>query len=312
MSIEDFRVQPNQTDPGCPSEQRTLAWLDGQLAAGEAADAERHVASCPECRETMAVFVGFAPDNLDEKEAELLEAVSERTAAAAIALGHDERRSRATSERFGWTRPLAIAAAIVAIAGTVFAVWLVRSSGSESLVRGERLLAQATSSSRPTTLRVTGQSYAPVRVTRGLDSENAERLEAARAIFAAAVEADPSPNARHALGRALLASGDASRAIVELGAASAASPNDAAILSDLAVARSIAGDAGGARSDLDRALAIEPRRAEALFNRAVIRAMAGDAAGAREDLERLRSADPASGWLAEAERLVEESLERKG
>lgn len=307
MSIDDINEQSNVTDGACQSEQRTLAWFEGRLTGDDAEEAERHVANCSTCRETLAMLAEFATDHLDDRETELLEAVSERTEAAAIALGREGLGGRATSMWFGMSRPLAAAALLAVVAGTVLVVWLVRSSSDESLVRGERLLAQATSSSRPMSLRVSGQAYAPARVTRGVESENAERLEAARELFAAAVAADPSPAARHALGRALLASGDASRAVIELGAASAASPKDAAILSDLAVARALVDDATGAQADLDRALAIEPHRAEALFNRAVLRARGGDAAGAREDLDRLRMAEPASPWIADAERLVEDS-----
>lgn len=317
MSIDDNNEQPDQYT-ACAAEGRTLAWFEGRLDSGEALEAERHAAECATCRETLAMIAGFTSDSLDDSESELLEAVSERTANAAIALGRGSKPSRpstivigpaeASSQTwFGLPRWMAAAAVLAIAAGALAVVWFGRGPSDRSLDRGERLLAEATSTSRPTTLRVSGLAYAPARVTRGVESENADRLEAARALLASAVEADPSPEARHALGRALIASGDAIGAVEQLGLASRARPSDAAILSDLAVARSLAGDSRGARADLEHALRIDPNRQEALFNRAALRARDGDRAGAREDLERLRRIDPSSPWVSDAERLVEES-----
>lgn len=317
MNIDDTNEKPDLQYGACPAEGRTLAWLDGRLESAEAGEAERHVAECEVCRETTAMFAGFRSDCLDDREAELLEAVSERTAAAAISLGRASEPSRpatvvlgprATTNAKGWfgLSPWMAAAAMLAIAaGALAVVWFGRGTSDPSLERGERLLVEATSASRPTTLRVSGLAHAPVRVTRGTEGDNADRLEAARALLSAAVAADPSPQARHALGRALIASGDAAGAVEQLGLASRARPEDVTILSDLAVARSLSRDVPGARADLDRALAIDPNSREALFNRAALRAREGDGAGAREDLERLRRIDPMSPWVADAERLVE-------
>ena len=317
MSIDDNNEQPNPYT-ACAAEGQTLAWFEGRLDSGEALEAERHAAECATCRETLAMIAGFTSDSLDDSEAELLEAVSERTASAAIELGRGTasrpstvvigpgRRSNLPMW-FGLPRWMAAAAVLAIAAGALAVVWFGRGSSDRSLERGERLLADATSVSRPTTLRVSGFAYAPARVTRGVESENADRLEAARALLASAVAANPSPAARHALGRALIASGDAAGAVEQLGLANRALPTDTAVLSDLAVARSLAGDARGARTDLDRALEIDPNRQEALFNRAALRAREGDRAGAREDLERLRRIDPSSPWVSDAERLVEDT-----
>lgn len=317
MSIDDNNEQPNPYT-ACAAESRTLAWFEGRLDSAEALEAERHAAECATCRETLAMIAGFTSDSLDDSEAELLEAVSERTANAAIALGRGSKPSRpstivigaagkSSQAWFGLPRWIAAAAVLAIAAGALAVVWLGRGPSDRSIDRGERLLAEATSTSRPTTLRVSGLAYAPARVTRGVESENADRLEAARALLASAVAADPSPAARHAFGRALIASGDAAGAVEQLGLASRALPADSAILSDLAVARSLAGDARGARADLDRALEIDPNRQEALFNRAVLRAREGDRAGASGDLERMRRIDPSSPWVADAERLVEDT-----
>lgn len=317
MNIDDNNEKPDLHYAACSAEGRTLVWLEGRLESDEAGEAERHVAECEVCRETTAMIAGFRSDCLDDREAELLEAVSERTAAAAIALGKASEpsrpatvvlgpRARTTATRWFGLSPLMAAAAVLAIAaGALAVVWFGRGSAEPSLERGERLLAEATSSSRPTTLRVSGLGYAPARVTRGTESGNADRLEAARALLSAAVAADPSPRARHSLGRVLIASGDAAGAVEQLGLASRARPDDVAILSDLAVARSLARDLPGARADLERALAIDPNCQEALFNRAALRAREGDGAGAREDLEHLRRIDPLSPWVSDAERLVE-------
>lgn len=317
MSIDDNNEQPNPYT-ACAAEGQTLAWFEGRLDSGKALEAERHAAECATCRETLAMIAGFTSDSLDDSEAELLEAVSERTASAAIELGRGSKPSRPTTvvigaartssqAWFGLPRWMAVAAVLAIAAGALAVVWFGRGTSDRPLERGERLLAEATSTSRPTTLRVSGLAYAPARVTRGIETENADRLEAARALLSAAVAADPSPAARHALGRALIASGDAAGAVEQLGLANRALPTDTAVLSDLAVARSLAGDARGARTDLDRALEIDPNRQEALFNRAALRAREGDRAGAREDLERLRRIDPSSPWVSDAERLVEDT-----
>lgn len=317
MNIDDNNEQPNP-ETACAEETRTLAWFEGRLDSGEALEAERHAAECAVCRETLAMIAGFTSDSLDDGEAALLEAVNERTAKAAIALGRGgpsrpstvvigPARQSDVPTWFGLPRWMAAAAVFAIAAGALAVVWFGRGSSDRPLERGERLLVEATSTSRPTTMRVSGLAYAPARVTRGVESENADRLEAARALLASAVAADPSPAARHAFGRALIASGDAAGAIEQLGLANRDRPTDAAILSDLAVARSLAGDSRGARADLDRALEVDPNGQEALFNRAVLRAREGDRAGAGEDLERLRRIDPSSPWVTDAERLVEDA-----
>ncbi|MBK6426765.1 MAG: hypothetical protein IPF82_11395 [Blastocatellia bacterium] len=317
MNIDDTNEKPDLQYAACAAEGRTLAWLEGRLESGEAREAERHVAECEVCRETTAMIAGFKSDSLDDREAELLEAVSERTAAAAIALGKASEPSRpatvvlgprASSTAAGWfglSPWMAVAAMLAIAAGALAVVWFGRGTSDRSLDRGERLLAEATTTARPTTLRVSGLAYAPARVTRGTEAENADRLEAARALLSAAVATDPSPRARHALGRVLIASGDAAGAVEQLSLASRARPKDVAIMSDLAVARSLARDVPGARADLDRALAIDPNCQEALFNRAALRARESDSVGAREDLERLHRIDPLSPWVSDAERLVE-------
>jgi Flp pilus assembly protein TadD len=150
---------------------------------------------------------------------------------------------------------------------------------------------------------MTGFDYAPYRDVRGGGSDD-DLVRVSRELLLDAVRRNPTPEARHALGRALVASGDYAGAIAQLELASAESPSDAGVLTDLAVARAASGDAAGALADLDRALVLDPSSPEALFDRAALVASTGPRDAAREAIERFLARDGDSPWAGEARRML--------
>lgn len=138
-----------------------------------------------------------------------------------------------------------------------------------------------------------------------------------------ALNDDPGPAARHALGRLYLGQGRIAEAVAQLEATLAGGDADARLHSDLGAAylergKLAAAEAGGGREDfaraleqLNRALELVPSALEAHFNRALCYEHLPPPARAAEAWREYLARDPASPWAAEAREHLE-ALEERG
>lgn len=299
MSIDRGGHQKEETAPDCSSEGETLAYFAGELSGERLERAESHLVECDTCRETLAMLARMTSQELSPEDARLAEEVAERTATAARKMFPGAAKEEPPRERAS-TRWLALAASIVLAGSIGLAIWLARPAKNPDVDLAMKSLKSATSKKRPAEMRVTGLEYAEYREVRSGNRDNEDLLDNARALLEHAVAKNPTPDARHALGRVLIATNDHTAAIAQLELARQASPRDVGILTDLAVARAGAGDAKSAEADLDRALEIDPSNQEALFNRALLRQRTGRPDEALADFERYLQLDPGSPWAAEA------------
>jgi Flp pilus assembly protein TadD len=283
----------------CAAEPETLRYFGGELSGEAHERAELHLVACDTCRETIAMLARATAEDLSPEDARLRDEVAARTADAARQLFEAQRPARRIP---AWV--YAVAASVLILLAVTIVVTVVNPRPDPDVELAMTTLRDATRERRPAELRVTGLDYAPYREVRGAGGD--DRLAVARDLLLEAVAEDPSPEARHALGRALIATRDYAGAGAQLELASAEAPSDAGLLTDLAVARSAAGDAAGAAEALDRALAADSDFAPALFNRGMLAARAGRRDAARADLQRYLTLDGASEWAAEARRRIEE------
>jgi len=290
-------------EPPCPAEEQTLAYLAGDLSGAERAGAEHHVAVCDACREVAALLVRLTSTEVSPEEAQLLDEIGERTEEAARRLYREKYGDR--RRRQAWVKWGALAASVALAAAVGLAIWQSRPGVDSDVGRGMAALHAATHEQRPIELRLTGMDYAPHRELRSANG-GARQVYYSRALLEKAVNANPTPEARHALGQALVASGDYDGAVAQLERARDEAPRDAGILSDLGAARAAAGDGAGAEADLTRALDIDPSRPEALFNRAIVRERAGRLSDAAADLHTYLTVDDASPWAAEVRNRLQE------
>jgi len=155
------------------------------------------------------------------------------------------------------------------------------------LGEGLTALRTAYSRQRPVEPRVTGLDYAPLLETRGEEGEqggDAALRRRAEIKLLDALEQEPGPATRHALGRLYLYERRLEEAVSQLEAAVEASPDDASIQNDLGAALLESGKEAQGRRDeakaaqdfarglehVNRALALDGSLSDALFNRAIL------------------------------------------
>jgi tetratricopeptide (TPR) repeat protein len=253
------------------------------------------------------------------KESSIPESVYNETKASALALIKErilqvgaqpskeaargnERSLRQILFQWFWAGRLGFAgmAAALLLAAIIFSIlWRDRSTNDMNIARGSKALIEAVSKERPTIYRMTELPYAPSSRERGGPSSS-ENLNAAYAAFNAAVLLNPTPAARHGLGRVLTAMARYDSAVEEFQKAQAEAPDDASILIDLAVACAARGETEKAVGILNRALEIDPSRIEAIFNRALLYKKLEKYDEARKDWQIYLEVDSASPWADEA------------
>jgi tetratricopeptide (TPR) repeat protein len=277
-------------DSDCPDAERLAEYAENRLSGASRAALERHLAGCMDCRTVVAETVAF--------------------------LGHDRgqrpKGGRILPFRAGWVSSAAVAlgaaAALVLVVRVLPPYWTSQGAGPEF----EALVAAVSREpTRPAEGRLTGGfAYAPARrTTRSAlpkDTENLALLAAA-AELQQTIEADPSPDNRHALGVALLLLGDHDRSIDILAVLPRESASQARYVADLGaayLARAIATgdveDFARARSAVDSALSLDPGLPEAWFTKAVISERTSDRQGAVAAWDRYLALDPDSEWAGEA------------
>ena len=147
---------------------RLVAWIDGEVDAGEAAEIERHVKACAECRSCLAEF----------------RRVSGEFAAYCEAVLKSEERV----QRIAWV-PLRWAAVMACAAGLILAVLVRHDTGTQ---KQSFRAAVATDSPKPLSARVTESEPAPLtsghRTRRHAVEAHAKPLAACCAPAKAAME----------------------------------------------------------------------------------------------------------------------------
>jgi CHAT domain-containing protein len=176
---------------------------------------------------------------------------------------------------------------------------------------GLSALRQSYRFSRPLEARITGGfAYQPYERQRGESQEagiDRDQLNYALAELTRAVASQPTPEARHALGRLYLLIGEFDQAEEQMALALKDSPRNARLHADVAALyyeRSKHAEPfqllSKAVEHYNSAIDIEPQLAEAWFNRALCREQMALFTEARKDWERYLEIDPDSPWAAEA------------
>ena len=222
-----------------------------------------------------------------------------------------------------WTSTeLRIAASIIIVAGLIIGLRQFRPSPAND---GLMALQSAYRDQRPLEARIFSWNYAPAVSLRGAPRVDYVQRDRAASILQNAVNEHRDAGTLHQLGQFYLADRQFDKAIDQLEAALALSPEDATIHSDLGAALLEKGktlkdsDQGKAAelfakslAHLSKALTLDNSRLEALFNRALLYEYLGLPEKAEEDWRQYLEKDPNSQWSNEAkERLTTIAAERK-
>jgi tetratricopeptide (TPR) repeat protein len=281
-----------------PEAEQLAEYADGVLSAASRAEVDQHLADCADCRAVVMETMAFLESNL----------ANPASAAPRVVPFRPRRWVR------GVTVGLAAAAALMLAIRVARPEWV----GGLFGPRGDRpeleelIAAVAGEPTRPVEGRLSGgfKYGPPPSPTRGgADRAASPDVRIAAAKIEKAAGERETPEARAALGAALLVLGDTSQGVPALEAAARMSPDNALIQNDLTaayLARSRreggAQDLGRAISAADLALKSDPDLVEALFNRALALEMLGPASAARDAWNAYLKRDASSAWADEARR----------
>ena len=264
----------------CPDAETLAAFAGGRLKGADAAGVVEHLDTCDDCTRGVALAMQAVDEEEPVRPAETTNVVRPRR----------------------WMPWLAAAAAAIVIA---LLVNVMRRSPVEQLV------ALTPKSARVVEPRLTGGfAWSPYR---GLERSSGTSPDPAQLKLAGAAgelmeraQRDPSAEAQHDAGVAMMLTQNAAEAIARLETAANAAPS-ARIWSDLAAARyATASDHGRAAlypqalAAADAALRIDDKLPEALFNRALILERLGLVDEARNAWTRYLAIDASSKWADEA------------
>ncbi len=308
---------PRQSD--CPSKE---AWH--QIAAGLAPSDRtlvcvEHASRCDHCgsllREAVAEVSGLSPEitnaereqiaALDSARLQWQQRLGQRIAGAT--LGASGRESR------WWKRWLSVprlAAAGISVAALIAAgSWFLAHRAQPAAA--DRLLARAYTEKRTLELRMSGASYAPLRVSLGPAASFTSRPAAllkAEAMIASQLASHPAdPAWLQTQAKADVLEGKYDAAVQALRRALELQPRSPALLTDLATAyfqraqqEDRKEDFGAAYEYLSQALHGQPDDPVALFNRAIVAEHQFLYQQALEDWEHYLRVDSSSPWADEA------------
>jgi CHAT domain-containing protein/tetratricopeptide (TPR) repeat protein len=270
-----------QSQDLCPGPQILGAFIDGRLAGEELARVIEHLATCDDCLSVVEVV-------------EVREPATPIPAPARLT----PRRS------WSFSRPLAIAASVAAIALLAAVALFLRGRGENDALR--TLIAAAPTRYRTVEPRLSGFGWAELRRLRANEAiaPDPESLRFAGAAGEVLARGNADPRAA---GVAELLLAQPEPAIERLREATSHDPRNAGAWNDLAAAQ-LASAAQFRRADelpdalaaVERALALDPRLAEARFNRALVLERMGLRAEAAEAWRAYLVVDSSSAWANEA------------
>jgi CHAT domain-containing protein/lipoprotein NlpI len=227
--------------------------------------------------------------------------------------GQDFARPRNRNGRLSRSVVIVIAAAIPLGAWTYYL--LVKRS---PVNQGIAALNHTYRSQRPLEARISGFNYAPLDQTRGGERDAVDYVSRERAerLLLDAFSEDPSPAARHALGRLYLTRKEFGKAVDQFNQALEATPHNAMLHSDQGVALMSIGEAAAAEAEsgedveqfaaalehFNQALALGHDLPEAVFNRALLYQRMSLPQQARDEWPRYLKQDATSHWADEARR----------
>jgi CHAT domain-containing protein len=261
------------------------------LRPAEAAAVVAHLDTCDDCTRDVALGMQAA----EEEEAE-----------------SDERAPDNIVRPRRWMPWIAAAAAAILL---VLLLPTIREMVQPTGI--ERLVTLAPRSARMVEPRLTGgfawSPYRGVPRSSGTSADPAQmKLAGAAGELAERAQQDPTAEAQHGAGLAMVLTQHYDDAIARLETAAGTSPS-AQIWSDLAAARyAAAADQGRAAlypralAASDEALRLDPKLGEALFNRALILERMGLVDDARKAWARYLDVDPKSKWAEEARTRLDE------
>jgi tetratricopeptide (TPR) repeat protein len=291
-----------------PEAERLAEYADGVLDAASRAEVDQHLADCADCRAVVMETMAFLDSNLATLASEAPKVVPFRPrrwvrgvtvglAAAARAAARDPGRAA------GW------------VSG------LFGPTGDRPELQ-ELIAAVASEPTRPVEGRLSGgfKYGPPPSPTRGApDREASPDVRIAAAKIEKAAGEKETPEARAALGAALLVLGDTNKGVLALEVAAQMSPDNAFIQNDLTAAYLARSRREGGSQDLARAISAaglalksNPDLIEALFNRALGLEMLGPASAARDAWNAYLKRDASSAWADEARRRLELLRSRVG
>src|SRR5215469_437885 len=304
-------VKPDPTtDLGnCPSHVVLLEIAEGLTVPDTSL--YRHITQCHRCVTSLREFSEDLKDESLPKTKDLRTATPTWQLALARKISSSAERTRGSKLAlisFGQRTRWVYAASILAIFALTVVLWFVWRSRP---AYADRLLAEAYTAQRTMEMRISGASYAPMRVTRGAESSRLSRPPAlleAEAIIARGLAAHPDDAAwLQARGRAELIDDDYEAAIKSLEKAHRLSPNESGIDVDLAAAYFLRAehldrpiDYGQAVDLLSQVLAKQPSDQVALFNRAISLERIFLYHQAVADWQKLLQLDAKSEWADEA------------
>jgi predicted Zn-dependent protease len=284
----------------CDWMKSALDYASGTRSEVAAQEIERHLSSCALCRRTVSDYVKLVMPVMTKEEEQILSEVEHPVIQSASGLLRRRRQPDSTRSRVkaGFLRWWIPATATLALASALaFFLIQIRQPKPSTFERGKEAYVLSMSRKRTLNYRVSESPYAAYLAVRG----EAERrqLTAAKVLLETALAERPTPEVKQAIGRVLLAEGDASAALAILNQAFAEKPGDPDLRSDRAVAMVETGNVAGALEEFESILKETPGQTAALFNRAIINLGLGKTDQAAKDMARLATIEPNSPWTAE-------------
>jgi len=325
-------VTETSPGPACPAADELWEMVCGVSPKERAEELLEHAIGCGYCAPRLQGAIKIFEEQPTESELAQMSALASATAPWQAELAHRLASSAAPAvlsvsstrthgvlhrglERFlVW--PYVAAAATMLIALTATAIWL-----GMRQTPIQQLLAQAYSEQRTSDLRISGASYAPLRVERGGTSSRLSRpaalLEAEARIAKEYLKRPEDGSLLAAKGRAELLEGNFDDAVRTLQTAQALLPNANSVRIDLASAYS--GRAQAKNQPWDDGQAVElllailrqdPREPVAIFNVAIILERQNLYNEAVQRWRLYLSVDPASDWASEARKHLTEDEQK--
>ncbi len=318
-----------------PPETLIAAYAIGKCSLAEQTKIDEHCFTCEECRTRLSILLRLCTTDGSEKEQRELEKLFplgvETIAQARFPENHHASQTLAKDRpAFPFITPQSqpssggiakillqrrslLLSATVMIIALLGAVYYWQSHNSSPVQNSLMAMSRSYRSSRPLEARVTELPYKPYERTRGasgIASENIDvdrdQINYALAELTHIVASNPTPDARHALGRLYLLLGEFIKAEEQLKEALKNSAQNAKIHADLAAVyyERAKFNPYPALSDAikhyDSAIRIDPQLAEAWFNRALCYEEMGLNDAARINWEKYLELDPSSEWAEEA------------